>query len=298
MSFKSKLNSKLIKFKYYKRLRSFKCKKVKSIAIIYYIPETNYSKYNNWLDGFTSAIDVLSIEYKISWINLSDEKPKVEVLNKFDFLIVKSCWDWIVDNYIRSLNGLTVPKGLAISCSRLPINMDSIYSYDVLWYETNWYRQFIIEHPRAFHAFGIITEIFKNKNYNKIYDVLSIGQLASYKRHEKIANIKGQKKIVIGDSNTKEGEKIKSFLVENNIEVLDFIDQESLSDYINKSKLVYIPASINGGGERAVLEARSCNAKILIEKDNPKLQDLLRSEIWDHNYYAKKLKEGILSINK
>lgn len=298
MSVKSIINRNLLKFKYFKRVNSFKKKEINSIVIIFYIPETNTSKYKNWEDGFTKAIAILSQQFSVSWLNLADEKPTAETLNKYDFLIVKSCWDWIVDKYVRSLKGLNVPTGLAISCSRLPKNKSSIYSYDVLWYETHWYSQFIKNHPRTFHAFGINTNAFKFEESIKEYDVLSIGQLASYKRHEKILNLKGSKKIVIGDTNTEEGEKIKYSLKEKNVEVIDFMNQNSLSKYINKSKLVYIPASINGGGERAVLEARSCGVEVLIENDNPKLEELLTSEIWDETYYAANLIKGIFSILK
>ena len=62
---------------------------------------------------------------------------------------------------------------------------------------------------------------------------------------------------------------------------------------ICSSKNVYIPASIQGGGERAVLEARACNIKVTIEDDNPKLKELLTSQIYDHHYYSDQLNYGI-----
>ena len=36
--------------------------------------------------------------------------------------------------------------------------------------------------------------------------------------------------------------------------------------------------------------------KIEIEKDNPKLQELLVSPLWDHKEYAKRLEKGIQSV--
>jgi hypothetical protein len=298
MSVKFKINKSIAKLRYLRRINSYNTKEIKSIAIIFYIPKTNTLKYNNWEDGFTKAVGILNTYFDVSWINLAEAKPTVETLNTFDFLIVKSCWDWIVDNYVRSLKGLKVPTGLAISCSKLPVNKNNIYAYDVLWFETNWYSELVKQHPRAFHAFGINSSVFKFKETTKEYDVLSIGQLAAYKRHENILKLKGDKKLVIGDTNTKEGAEIKNFLNANNVEVIEFMNQDNLSYYINKSKLVYIPASINGGGERAVLEARSCGAEVLVEQDNPKLKELVTSQIWDENYYADRLKTGIFSILK
>jgi len=62
----------------------------------------------------------------------------------------------------------------------------------------------------------------------------------------------------------------------------------------NRAKIVYIPANIIGGGERAVLEARACGCKVEVEPDNPKLQELLNCPLWDTNYYTDQLVKGIL----
>jgi len=298
MSIKSEIKKRLFRYKYFKRINSYKEKEISSIAIIFYIPKTNKSKYSNWEDGFTKAIDFLKKDFDVTWINLEDAKPTAVDLNQFDFLIVKSCWDWIVDNYVRSLKNLKVPRGIAISCSKMPYSNTSLYFYDVLWYETNWYGAQLKNHPRKFQAFGINSKKFFEQNVEKKIDILSIGLLAKYKRHHLIANEKGIEKVVVGDSNTKESKEIKTYLEENNIKVIDYTSQEELSKIINQSKLIYIPAELNGGGERAVLEARLCKAKIKIENDNPKLKELLTSKIFDEEDYYKGLLKGIKSVVK
>jgi hypothetical protein len=53
--------------------------------------------------------------------------------------------------------------------------------------------------------------------------------------------------------------------------------------------VVYVPDDVFGGGERAVLEARSLGVQVAIEDDNPKLKELLTSPIYDHVYYAQQL---------
>lgn len=297
MSIKNYLRRKYQFYRYLKRVKTYEEKDINNIAIIFFIPKSNKFKYDNWDDGFTQAIKLLSKSYNISWINLDNSKPTAEYLNGFDFLIIKSCWDWVVDKYVQSLKGLKIPKGIAISCSKMPKNLTSLYYYDVLWYETSWYGQ-LLKHPRKFQAFGINTNIFYEQNLNKIYDVISIGALAKYKRHDYILNIKGDSKIVIGDIHTSEAKLIKEFLNKNNVKIIDFTNQKELSQLINKSKLVYIPAEINGGGERAVLEARACNVEVKVENDNPKLKELLESKIWNEKDYYNNLLKGIKSITK
>ncbi len=40
----------------------------------------------------------------------------------------------------------------------------------------------------------------------------------------------------------------------------------------NSAAVVYIPCTVDGGGERAVLEAKAAGAVVEVEADNPKLQ--------------------------
>jgi len=298
MLIKEKILQFIQKSKIQKRIRNYHVKEISTVAVIYYIPKTNTEKYNNWSDGFTSAVKLLEDEFNVTWVNLADEKPTATDLNDFDFLIVKSCWNWIVDRYVRSLEGLNTPRGIMISCSKKNIQRDWMFFYDILWYETNWYKKFISAHPYVYHAFGINSEVFHNKNLDKIYDVVSIGALTAYKRHNEILKIPGHNKVVIGNTNEHDSQQIIDELEKESVKVLDYVSQEKLSAILNQTKLVYIPAEINGGGERAVLEARKCGAEVLVQKDNPKLEELLKTEVWDQFYYSDQLKRGIFDVQK
>lgn len=75
--------------------------------------------------------------------------------------------------------------------------------------------------------------------------------------------------------------------------VSDMIEPEKLAELYRASKLAYIPAELHGGGERALLEARACGIPVQFESDNPKLEELSTSPIYDHHYYAQQLKKGI-----
>jgi hypothetical protein len=62
---------------------------------------------------------------------------------------------------------------------------------------------------------------------------------------------------------------------------------------LQSSATVYVPDDYLGGGERAVLEARTLGVKVQIEPDNPKLAELVTSPIYDHAYYAEQLNYGL-----
>jgi len=263
-----------------------------TIALLYNIPKSNKSKYSNWTDGFTKSINLIEDDFKISWINIEDKLPNNKELNTFDFIIAKCCWDSKLDIYLRSLKNLTTPIGIAISCSIIPSKKQASF-YQVLWYETYWYKKLLPDHPCKIHAFGIASEDYQFKDEKKTIDVLSIGAITAYKRHEKLIEIEGLNKIVIGDNNFNDSDLITEKLFKNNIQVKNYTTSKQLAKLINQAKLVYIPAEINGGGERAVLEARSCKADVKTESDNPKLQELITSPIWDEKYYSIQLKKGI-----
>ena len=132
---------------------------VKSIALIYFVPKSNEVKYNKWEDGFTKAMDLLEKDFLVKRFNLEDGKPSVEELNQFDMVISKSCWNWIVDEYVKSLKGLKSLKGIVVSCSIAPTKK-AAWKYDVVWYQTAWYKEYVNFHPNIYRAFGINSDIF------------------------------------------------------------------------------------------------------------------------------------------
>ena len=268
---------------------------IKNLAVLYNIP-LDSTKNGIWKDGFTEALKILKETYTITMLNYADTKPSTDVLNSFDFVIVKSNWNQVIDHYLRNdIKGLTVPMGLMISGNATPPSLREMEFYDVLWYETEWYKNQIDQHWNIHHAFGIDTTTMFEEKQEKIYDWLSIGGLWSYKRLDRFVQNEGRK-LIIGDTKTKSAETVLKTLPLDKVEIIDFVPYDQLRNYVNKSKNVHIAAGIIGGGERAVLEARACNVPVKIENDNPKLQELLESPIWDHKYYAAQLSKGIQSL--
>lgn len=258
-----------------------------NICIIYNIPNTSI-KYTSWHDGFTKAIDILKKTFNIDMIN-SHDKHIID-FQKYNLVFFKESFNGKIYNAYKSQLTEKNKLGLFISSSNIIPNQQELKIYDILFYETKWYYNYakLNRHPNAYHAFGIDTEIMKPSEEEKEYDVIFVGNLCNYKRPLMLLNLPG-KKVCLGFKTDK---LIMKKLSDNNVEIIEFIEYSKLSKYYNKSKMCYIPTTLHGGGERAVLEARSCGIPVKIEDDNPKLKELIESEIYSSQYYANQIEKA------
>ena len=242
-------------------------------------------------DGIWAAINLLGYDK----YNIGDDIPN---FGDYDFILGHGAFHSKVDLLLRSL---PYKKGLCIAGNVYPQDTDC---YDVLFYETEWVKNFLNLKGNLVHAFGINSKIFNNGdltlNRYKAIDYLSVGAFAKWKRHEKIGKFNGTK-ICIGE--IQKDNKIESLEIINNlfskgVGVIPQASTEDLARYYKNSKNAHVPADIYGGGERAVLEARACGCNVIIEEDNLKLLELTNSSIWDENYYAAQVKKGIENYGK
>ena len=261
------------------------------ICVLYNVPN-NSIKYSSWHDGFTKAIYILQKTFFIDMINSFDNQ-NID-FSQYTFVFFKESFNGnIYQKYKYQLHKNNI-LGLFISSSNIIPNNNELNIYNILFYETKWYYNYakLNRHSNTYHAFGIDNSVMKPKIQEKIYDVIFVGNIVNYKRPLNLLNLPG-KKICLG---FKTDRLIIKKLLENNVEVIEFIEYHKLADYYNKSKLCYIPCSIHGGGERAVLEARSCGISVKIEDDNPKLKELCESEIYSSIYYSKQIEKAIYNF--
>lgn len=243
-------------------------------------------------DGLYAALELLREDFSIFKSNLGIETPDP---SEYDIVLGWGVFDSEVEKYV--LTSRANKKALCIGGVTRPHKY--IDQYDVLFYETEWYKPQIESHRNIVHAFGVNTNIMKPLHIQmKLWDYMTCGAFSIWKRQWLLANRPGNK-IAIGDiqlNNLTESMQIVAKLLAHGVAVSNQVDEETLCKYYNLSDTVYIPAEVYGGGERAVLEARACGVNVEVEDDNPKLQELLDSPIYDHHYYYRKLKEGLLSI--
>lgn len=271
------------------------CTGKKKVLFVFDIPNTTH-----WKDGLWAALLLLEKEFDISYWNLALIQNFPCSLDHFDFILGWSSFDGEIAYLMRNLK---VPHGLCIG--GYMFEPHKIDHFDVLFYETEWYGEAELKHrhKNARHAFGVNTDIFFDKDSMmfttpKIIDYLTIGSFSTWKRQQYLLKKEGVRLAIgqIQQNNLDESFGIISELMAYGCGVMGECAPETLADFIRASKNVYLPATITGGSERSVLESRACGVPVEVEEDNPKLQELLTSPIWDQHYYAEKLKEGILSV--
>ncbi len=252
-----------------------------------------------WSDGLWAALQILKRSFDVEMFNM--QEAVFPSRDPRDFVLGWGAFGSPVDKVIRKWPNSKV--GLCIGGATPPVNEKE---YDVLFYETHWYKQ-QFEHPRAVHAFGVNTDIYKPDEALKyginspVFDYLSVGSFSYWKRHSNILNKTGNRMVVgqIQKNNLPESMDIIANLVVGGVGVMDMVEPKKLMSLYNLASTVYVPAEIMGGGERAVLEARACGRHVEISEDNPKLLELLTCPVWDHHYYAHQLEIGIRqALNK
>lgn len=258
----------------------------------------DHSKPEYWLDGLSAALLELEEEFEIERLNLHCE-DRGGVL-KYDFILGWGAFGSSVDKWVQDdWQDTKAKKGLCIAGNALP--PEGANNYDVLFYETKWYRPQIDFHPNIVQAFGVNTDIFFPAFMHTpvVWDYVGVGALANWKRWEKIIEKPGQK-LVIGQyqkENEQESLEIARKLISVGVMVSNEVSPYELANIYHYSRTLYMPSDIYGGGERSVLEARGCGLSVEIEQDNEKLKELVEmKDIPSHIDYAKALKKGIMSV--
>lgn len=251
-------------------------------------------------DGFIAATRLLSKEYTLIYYdtlsrththNTDFTKPChcAFDLQSIDAVIYKSNWVGCMKYKPREL--ADVPKAIAISCPIPPPKRIDLSQYDVLFYETEWYKQYIKSHPCAIHAFGVNTEMMKppEEEVEKIYDTITPCKISKHKSLFHLASLPG-KHLVIGFP---ADQKVMQQLRKEGIVLKREVHPQELVKYYHQSGCCLLPYTVRQGGERAVLEARACGIPVVIDPKNEKLRELLEGPLYDHSYYARQLKKGI-----
>jgi len=243
-----------------------------------------------WNDGLKRAIDVLGESWNVRKQN-GYWKPYIT-----DFILVWGAFGSNQDSWICDLpfkKGICVAGGL--------IDHPNVHKYDVVFVETKWHqREFRKIGINAKVAFGTNTDLFYNMGMPRTIDYLYPAAFALWKRHEKFLEHMGSK-VAVGyiQPGGHEKECYERCIEHPETTVLPRVKPDVLAWLYNQAKSVAIPSTINGGGERTVLEALACGCEVSVASDNPKLRELLSTHgggVTNHLDYAHALKEGIREV--
>lgn len=269
---------------------------MKKLMFIYSVEDEK-----NWKDGLYAAIELLKKDYEVTKYNDADpNRPPIQT-DGYDFFLGWGGFGSPVDQVLQGIkwSNKDAKIGLCLGGYAIPQNAQS---YDIIFYETEWSKKWLEDRGvevKKQHAFGINSTIYHERGQTpKIWNYITVGAFASWKRQDKICAKIGPKMAVgqIQKDNLGESIDIIGNLLLGHCSVSDTVSPETLAKMYAASLCCYIPADLMGGGERAVLEARAMGIDVEVEDDNPKLQELLKSKIWDEVDYANSLKKGIEEV--
>lgn len=255
---------------------------------ILFLYDVRLSDEHLWKDGLWQAVHMLESEHEVTWHNLvrsHDIDP-----SQFDAVLCRGDWSGHVDTFMESHPH---PRACLYLCGNVQKPQGRQNKYKTIFYEHEW--QLPIEHHNLIHAFGINTKINYPMNLPKAIDWLTVGAFANWKRQPSILDKPGVK-MAVGDiqkDNLEESSAIVGQLILGGCGVMDMIPTESLAVLYNLSRSVYIPANVNGGGERAVQEARACGIPVEVAEDNPKLRWFATTDIFTEEYLYQQLLKGL-----
>lgn len=265
------------------------------IQVVHALPRVS-SAFGQDHDGFSAAIEVIGQRHDVDWVNVHpanpDDREQRSRLGSADFVLVRSDWGWYPDAIAGPILARgAVPCGLLIAGSHPPPSPTQALRYDVLFYESPWYAQFLPSRPTALCGIGVDARVMVDQGLERDIDWLMVGRLAEFKRPLRLLEKTGRR-VVVGDLATADP-AIRHALAADGVELLDHRGQPELAVLYNRAKRVLVPCELQGGGERAVLEGRACGCEIEIAADNPKLASLVSGALMTHTEYAGVLLEGI-----
>lgn len=268
------------------------------INVVHALPRTS-SAFGKDEDGFSAAMRVLADRHDVRWLNVHpanpDHRKQRSLICDADVVLVRSDWGWYPDRAAAAALARTArPCALLIAGSSRPPTLRQQMRYDALLFETPWYAQFVTEHPFAVGAFGIDTDVMRDLGRSRDIDHLFVGRLASFKRPLRLLDKPGQR-VAVGDF-ASASEEIKRRLTDSGVELIDHVSQEELAQLYNRSRSVFVPCELQGGGERAVLEGRACGCAVEIADDNPKLASLLDAPVRSHRDYAREIERTLEAV--
>ncbi|GGH62919.1 hypothetical protein [Rothia aerolata] len=265
------------------------------INLLYAIPPQS-DIYGAYHDGFTAAMEIVAQRHEVTWLNVHPYEPgyaeNIKRIKDADLVLVKSDWGWLPAQAAdRALLGSSLPVALLIAGSNKPQPSALARRYDAIVYETPWYENYLKDchHPFALQAFGVDTRYMNTKDRaeNPNIDYVMVGRPAAFKRPERLLEKEGRR-LLAGDISAASPELMQKF-ADAGIEVVKHVHYEELAKIYKRAATVFTPTTLQGGGERAVMEGMACGCQVEISPDNPKLQSLIDMGVQSHEDYAKAL---------
>lgn len=228
---------------------------------------------------------------------------------------------------IEFLEGKGIPIAICLTGGTFREHLDA---YQLVFVENKVYKdEFERLGMPVIQAFGVNTDIFKPIKQPKVWDAIYPATFALWKRHSIFSGAVGDKGLAVGLMYDTHEQECWEYCQKYGTAIVPHVSHRAVSYLMNMSHTCVIMAEAIGGSQRTVLEAMACNIPVIVAEDSDKTTEYvreagegaivepapvkIREAIWElrgkqmntreyvlENYsaeiYARKLKEGILSI--
>ncbi len=270
-------------------------------VLVLYAAEPGGKKDQSWNDGFVAALRLLQRwGHLVTWLNTdaADSSAAFKAAAPgAGVILAKSNWGWKVDRFLRSHAGVAGPasrRAIMVSGISSHIGYRRGRFYDVVFFQTNWYKPRLSPRLLAVHAYGINTD----EMYPPVarvtpeWDWLYVGALTRQRRADRLLGKEGRR-LAIGELGRSDPSLVAA-LERDGVVVQDFVPYPELREIYWRARRLYVPAALDGGGERQVMEAMACGLPVALEPDNPKLREVVENAgYWTESYYARQLELGL-----
>lgn len=294
-----------------------------------------------WKDGLARAVKILSAKHDVKVYSIGEGvfqhdyfpiilKPTPEQLaeevlrEKPDVILV---WGDFTRPTIPFLARPGIPMALCLAGGD---HRDHAYLFNLVFVESQvYFDQLKSEGFNVKRAFGTNTELYKPMKQTKIWDACFPATFASWKRHKLFADALGKKGMTCGWMYPVRERDCWQYCQASGVTVLPHVSANVLAYLYNVSRTCVITSNAQGGSQRTVLEAMSCNIPVITMKDSDKTTEFVRSakegeivepdvesireavekwkdrpvntrkwvlENFSEYVYAQKLEEGLLSL--
>jgi len=269
-----------------------------SVLVVYWATPGG-TKDRTWNDGFIAALRELAQRgHRISFVNAHCDDAVDAFAARHgdaDVVLAKSNWGWIVDRFVRRHTTRAAPaRAIMVSGISDPISYRRGRFYDTVFYQTEWYRHRLSERLHLVHAYGINTKAMHPPAdpVEAEWDWLYVGALTANRRPDRLLDKTGRR-LAVGDVSSSTPTLVDR-LREGGVVVRDYVPYDELRSLYWSAERLYVPAALDGGGERQLMEAIACGRPVEVEPDNPKLAEVVaKAASWTEAYFADQLERGL-----
>lgn len=231
----------------------------------------NKDRFDRWNDGLRAAMRLIEQEHEVTYHEPEDEIPEVDWILYWE----AACTYQSAEDGWKYKKLLTHPSKKALLFAGGPIKYEWVKDFDHVFVESKINEdEFTAIGIKNSRAFGVNTDIFYPLDVDKVYDTVTHGTSASWKRQWLVCRAMRENALVFGQRQQHDTYPFDECMACNSM-VLTEASYEETNGLLNTAWVSVNCAEYWGGGQRATLEAMACDIPVVVMEDSPKNREFV-----------------------